>query len=86
MAGTDVDSAVFVEMEFIAGDRRFILAAFHHAGDYFSGGFDGHDHSNDPINDAGGCRQDYIRTARAKGASEFRIVYKHALRNALLRL
>jgi len=29
-------------------------------------------------------RQDYIRTARAKGASEFRIVYKHALRNALL--
>ncbi|MHC1759463.1 MAG: ABC transporter permease [Negativicutes bacterium] len=29
-------------------------------------------------------RQDYIRTAKAKGASEFRIVYKHALRNALL--
>jgi len=29
-------------------------------------------------------RQEYIRTARAKGASEFRIVYKHALRNALL--
>lgn len=29
-------------------------------------------------------RQDYIRTARAKGASERRIVFKHALRNALL--
>lgn len=29
-------------------------------------------------------RQDYIRTAKAKGASAFRIVYKHALRNALL--
>lgn len=29
-------------------------------------------------------RQDYIRTAKSKGASEFRIVYKHALRNALL--
>ena len=29
-------------------------------------------------------RQDYIRTAKAKGASPFRIVYKHALRNALL--
>jgi peptide/nickel transport system permease protein len=29
-------------------------------------------------------RQDYIRTARAKGAGTRRIVFKHALRNALL--
>lgn len=29
-------------------------------------------------------RQDYIRTARAKGLSENRVVYGHALRNALL--
>ena len=29
-------------------------------------------------------RQDYIRTARAKGASEKTVVFKHALRNALL--
>jgi peptide/nickel transport system permease protein len=28
--------------------------------------------------------QDYIRTARAKGASEWVVVYKHALRNALI--
>jgi len=28
--------------------------------------------------------QDYIRTARAKGASKTRLVYKHALRNALI--
>lgn len=28
--------------------------------------------------------QDYIRTARAKGLSERRVVYRHALRNALL--
>jgi peptide/nickel transport system permease protein len=28
--------------------------------------------------------QDYIRTARAKGASETLVVYKHALRNALI--
>jgi ABC-type dipeptide/oligopeptide/nickel transport system permease component len=28
--------------------------------------------------------QDYIRTARAKGLSENRIVYRHALRNALI--
>ncbi|MBM6593328.1 ABC transporter permease [Microvirga pudoricolor] len=28
--------------------------------------------------------QDYIRTARAKGVSERRVVYKHALRNALI--
>jgi peptide/nickel transport system permease protein len=28
--------------------------------------------------------QDYIRTARAKGAGKRRIVYKHALRNALI--
>jgi peptide/nickel transport system permease protein len=29
-------------------------------------------------------RQDYIRTARAKGLSERSVIYKHALRNALL--
>ncbi len=29
-------------------------------------------------------RQDYIRTARAKGLSEFQVVFKHALRNALI--
>lgn len=29
-------------------------------------------------------RQDYVRTARAKGASEKRVVLRHALRNALL--
>jgi ABC-type dipeptide/oligopeptide/nickel transport systems, permease components len=29
-------------------------------------------------------RQDYIRTARAKGVSEFKIVFKHALKNALI--
>ena len=29
-------------------------------------------------------RQDYIRTARAKGASKPRVVWKHALRNALI--
>ena len=29
-------------------------------------------------------RKDYVRTARAKGASERRVVYRHALRNALL--
>jgi len=29
-------------------------------------------------------RQDYIRTAKAKGASPRRVVFKHALRNALL--
>jgi peptide/nickel transport system permease protein len=28
--------------------------------------------------------QDYVRTARAKGAQERRVVYRHALRNALL--
>jgi peptide/nickel transport system permease protein len=28
--------------------------------------------------------QDYIRTARAKGVSEFMVVFKHALRNALI--
>ena len=28
--------------------------------------------------------QDYIRTARAKGISESRVIYKHALRNALI--
>ncbi len=29
-------------------------------------------------------RQDYIRTARAKGLTESRVVFKHALRNALI--
>ena len=29
-------------------------------------------------------RQDYIRTARAKGLSERKVIYKHALKNALL--
>jgi peptide/nickel transport system permease protein len=29
-------------------------------------------------------RQDYIRTARAKGASERTVIWKHALKNALL--
>ncbi|MDX1764819.1 MAG: ABC transporter permease [bacterium] len=29
-------------------------------------------------------RQDYIRTARAKGLPENRVIYKHALRNALM--
>jgi peptide/nickel transport system permease protein len=29
-------------------------------------------------------RQDYLRTARAKGVSEHRVVYHHALRNALI--
>lgn len=29
-------------------------------------------------------RQDYIRTARAKGLSEHAVIYKHALRNALM--
>ena len=29
-------------------------------------------------------RSDYVRTARAKGASEFVVIMKHALRNALL--
>ena len=30
-------------------------------------------------------RQDYVRTARAKGAGERLVVYRHALRNALIR-
>lgn len=29
-------------------------------------------------------RQDYIRTARAKGAGEARVIFRHALRNALI--
>lgn len=29
-------------------------------------------------------RQDYIRTARAKGLSEFYVIFKHALRNSLI--
>lgn len=31
-------------------------------------------------------RQDYVRTARAKGAAEKRVIFKHALRNAMLPL
>ena len=30
------------------------------------------------------CRQDYLRTARAKGVSEKMVINKHALRNALI--
>ncbi|MBI4521402.1 MAG: ABC transporter permease, partial [Gemmatimonadetes bacterium] len=29
-------------------------------------------------------RQDYVRTARAKGVGEMRVIFKHALRNAIL--
>jgi len=29
-------------------------------------------------------RQDYLRTARAKGVSEKAVIYKHALKNALI--
>ncbi len=29
-------------------------------------------------------RQDYIKTAKAKGLSSFKVVYKHALRNAMI--
>jgi len=29
-------------------------------------------------------RQDYIRTARAKGLSELKVIYKHALKNAII--
>ena len=29
-------------------------------------------------------RQDYIKTAKAKGLSNFKVVYKHALRNAMI--
>jgi len=29
-------------------------------------------------------RQDYVRTARAKGAGGKRVIYKHAVRNALI--
>ena len=29
-------------------------------------------------------QQDYLRTARAKGIGRFRVIYKHALRNALV--
>ncbi len=31
-------------------------------------------------------KQDYIRTARAKGASEFRVITRHALRNAMIHI
>ncbi len=29
-------------------------------------------------------RQDYVRTARAKGVAEFNVIYRHALKNALI--
>jgi peptide/nickel transport system permease protein len=29
-------------------------------------------------------RQDYVRTARSKGLSETKVIYKHALRNGLI--
>ena len=29
-------------------------------------------------------RQDYVRTARAKGQTEFKVITRHALKNALL--
>jgi peptide/nickel transport system permease protein len=29
-------------------------------------------------------RQDYIKTAKAKGLSQFKVVFKHALRNAMI--
>lgn len=29
-------------------------------------------------------RQDYMTTARAKGCSEHRVIYKHGLKNALI--
>ncbi|MCF7926892.1 MAG: ABC transporter permease [Candidatus Izimaplasma sp.] len=29
-------------------------------------------------------RQDYVRTARANGLSEFKVIYKHALKNAMI--
>lgn len=29
-------------------------------------------------------RQDYVRTARGKGVSEFKVIYRHALRNGLI--
>ncbi|PLX20004.1 MAG: diguanylate cyclase [Candidatus Muiribacterium halophilum] len=29
-------------------------------------------------------RQDYVRTARAKGLSEFKVIFKHVLRNSLI--
>ena len=29
-------------------------------------------------------RQDFIRTARAKGATEKRVIFKHALKNAII--
>lgn len=32
----------------------------------------------------GVCGQDYIRTARAKGLSEGKVIFKHALKNALI--
>jgi peptide/nickel transport system permease protein len=31
-------------------------------------------------------RQDYVRTARAKGLSERSVIYRHALRNALVNI
>jgi peptide/nickel transport system permease protein len=31
-------------------------------------------------------RQDYVRTARAKGLSEYKVIYKHAFKNALVNI
>jgi len=40
--------------------------------------------SHGPHLHAGRVSQDYIRTARAKGLSERTVVYRHALRNAMI--
>jgi ABC-type dipeptide/oligopeptide/nickel transport system permease component len=44
----------------------------------------GSDHAPDALVDARGAAQDYIRTARAKGASDTVVNYEHGLRNAML--
>lgn len=43
-----------------------------------------HDHAHDSLQHAGVVRQDFIRTARAKGATEKRVVFRHALKNAII--
>ena len=43
-----------------------------------------HTYAYDSFNNVGGIRQDYIRTIRAKGAPERYVIFKHALKNALL--
>ena len=43
------------------------------------------DHAHHALLDAQGLpRQDYIRTARAKGASERSVNFRHAMKNAIL--